>query len=95
MMPPRTESFGSATLRIATPRDAGDAVVFRQTFIEEREVGIDDAARREVAIEQFLDEEARLFDGGELERVVEFVVVIEGAWRESCRRSCGGRASSR
>ena len=63
--------------------DAGDAVVFRQTFIEEREVGIDDGARREVAVEQFLHEETGFFDGGELQRIVEFVVVVEGG---------GGRA---
>ena len=61
--------------------DAGDAIVFRQTFVEEGEVGIDDGARREVAVEEFLDEETGFFDGGELERVVEFVVVIEGAGR--------------
>ena len=59
-------------------RHAGDAVVLRQTFVEEREVGIDDGARRQVAVEQFLDEETGLFDGGELQRVVEFVVVVEG-----------------
>ena len=56
---------------------AGDAVVFRQTLIEEREVGIDDGTRREVPVEQFLDEEPGFFHGGELERVVEFVVVVE------------------
>ena len=55
--------------------------MLRQTFIEKREVGIDDGARREVAVEEFVDEEASFFDGGELERVVEFVVVIEGAGR--------------
>ena len=73
--------FRERDLAHRDPGDARDAVVFRQTFIEEREVGIDDGARREVAIEEFLDEEAGLFDGGELERVVEFVVVIEGAGR--------------
>ena len=55
--------------------------MFRQTFVEEREVGIDDGARREVAFEQFLDKEAGFFDGGELERVVEFVVVVESGRR--------------
>jgi hypothetical protein len=36
--------------------------VFRQTFIEEGEVGIDDRARRQVAVEQFLHEEPRFLD---------------------------------
>ena len=31
----------------------------------------------QVAVEQFLDEQAGFFDGGQLERVVEFVVVVE------------------
>ncbi len=81
MIPPRTESFGSVHLAHRDSADAGDAVVFRQAFVQEREVGIDDGARRQVAVEEFLDEEAGFFDGGELERVVEFVVVVEsGRW---------------
>ena len=81
MIPPRTESFGQRDLAHGDSRDARNAVVLRQTFIEKREVGIDDVACRKVAVEQFLDEETRFFDSGELERVVEFVVVIESGGR--------------
>ena len=48
-----------------------------ESFIEKREVGIDDVARGEVALEQFLDEETGFVDRRELERVVELVIVVE------------------
>ena len=37
---------GRSTWRISTPVHAGDVVVRRQAFVEEREVGIDDVAGR-------------------------------------------------
>jgi hypothetical protein len=55
--------------------------VFSQTFVEECEIRIDDRAGWEIPVEEFLDEEARFFDSRELERVVEFVVVVERGGR--------------
>ena len=59
------------------PFDSRNAVQISEAFVEEREVGIDDVARREVFVEELFDEQACFVDGGELERVVELVVVIE------------------
>jgi predicted RNA-binding protein with TRAM domain len=50
-------------------------------FVEERKVGIDDGARREVAVEQFLDEQTGLLNRRELQGVVEFVVIVQGGGR--------------
>src|SRR5579871_1531572 len=57
--------------------DAGDAVMFRESLIEEGEVGIDDGARRKVPVEHLVYEQSRFFDGGELEWIVEFVIVVK------------------
>src|SRR5277367_1076400 len=63
--------------------DAGDAVVFCQPFIEEREVRVNDGARRQITVEHFLNEKTGFFHGGQLQWVVEFVVVVKGAGRRA------------
>ena len=77
MRPPQTGILRERDLAHGGARHSGHAVELSQAFIEESEIGIDDGPRRKVFSEQLLNEEPGLFHGGELERVVEFVVVIQ------------------
>ncbi len=79
--PPRTLSAGSFTLRKFDARDALDAVMVGQPLVEEREVRIDDVPRRQVGPQQLGEEQPRLLDCRQLQRVVEFVVVVKRGGR--------------
>jgi hypothetical protein len=48
-----------------------------EAFVQNGEIGIDYIARREVPVQKFLNEKAGLFDCGELEGIVEFVVIVQ------------------
>ena len=52
-----------------------------QPLVQEREVRIDDVPRRQVGAQQFGEEEPRLLQRGQLQRVVELVIVVERGGR--------------
>ena len=57
--------------------------MFRQMLIEEREIGIHDCARREIFVEEFLDEQTGFFYRRKFQGVVQFVVVVKGGGRRA------------
>ena len=61
--------------------DAGDAVMVGQPLVQEREVRIDDVTRRQVGAQELGEEEPRLLQRGQLQRVVELVIVVERGGR--------------
>ena len=79
--PPRRLSAGSFTLRNRDAGDAGDAVMVGQPLVQEGEVRIDDVPRRQVGAQELGEEEPRLLQRGQLQRVVELVIVVERGGR--------------
>ena len=61
--------------------DAADAVMLGQPLVQEREVRIDDVPRRQVGAQEFGEEEPRLLQRRQLQRVVELVIVVERGGR--------------
>ena len=57
--------------------------MIRQAFIQKREVGINDVARRKIPYEQFFHEQTCFLDGGKFQRVVQLIVVIQSRGRRS------------
>ena len=93
--PPRRLSAGSFTLRNADAGDAADAVVLGQPLVQEGEVGIDDVPRRQVGAQEFGEEEPRLLQRRPASAGRPARNRCRAWWTARCRRSSGGRASSR
>ena len=62
--------------------NAGNAVVPRESFVQERPIGMGHRSRGDVCTKELLNEQAGFFDSGELQRIVKLVVVIKSrGWR--------------